>query len=77
MDYQHPDGSLKRLAATSSYLFAEGATETSFIGFVVLFKDITETFNLRRKERQLEQEKERIAGGEIQELAQARHGGRP
>ncbi len=68
VDYRHPDGSLRRLAATSSYLFAEGATETSFIGFVVLFKDITEIFNLRRKERELEQEKERIAREKFRSL---------
>ncbi|MBI5572001.1 MAG: PAS domain S-box protein [Desulfomonile tiedjei] len=61
VDYRHPDGSTRRLAATTSYLFVTGEHETTFIGFLALFKDITEVFNLRREERILIGEKERIA----------------
>jgi PAS domain S-box-containing protein len=61
VDYHHPDGSVKRLAATTSYLLAHGEHESTFIGFVALFKDITEIFNLRRLEKALMEEKERIA----------------
>ena len=61
VDYYHPDGSTRRLAATTSYFLATGEHETTFIGFLALFKDITEVFNLRREERILINEKERIA----------------
>lgn len=61
VDYVHPDGSTRRLAATTSYLLADGRHESTFIGFVAMFKDITETHNLRKKERELTLEKERIA----------------
>lgn len=68
VDYRHPDGSTRRLAATTSYLLADGEHESTFIGFVAMFKDITETHNLRRKERELTLEKERIAREKINSL---------
>ncbi len=68
VDYHHPDGSVRRLAATTSYLMAESAHESSFIGFVALFKDITEVFNLRREEKELIREKDRIAKEKIRSL---------
>lgn len=68
VDYHHPDGSTKRLTATISYLVDVGRHETSFTGFVVLFKDITEIHNLRRKERQLIQETHRMAREKIRSL---------
>ncbi|MFC1833662.1 PAS domain-containing sensor histidine kinase [Thermodesulfobacteriota bacterium] len=61
IDYVHPDGSEKRLAATTCYLLHSGESETSFEGFVALFKDITEVHTLRREERRLIEEKERLA----------------
>ncbi len=68
VDYHHPDGSIKRLAATISYLVDMGEHETSFSGFVALFKDITEIYNLRRKEEELIQEKNRMAREKIRSL---------
>jgi PAS domain S-box-containing protein len=68
IDYYHPDGSVRRLAGTTSYLMSVGAHESTFIGFVALFKDITEVFNLRREEKQLIREKERIAREKIRSL---------
>jgi PAS domain S-box-containing protein len=68
VDYHHPDGSVKRLAATTSYLLVQGEVETAFIGFVALFKDITEIFNLRRVEEALKLEKERIDREKITSL---------
>ncbi len=68
VDYHHPDGSVRRLAATISYLVDIGEQETSFTGFVALFKDITEIYNLRRKEKQLIQEKHRMAREKIRSL---------
>jgi PAS domain S-box-containing protein len=72
VDYHHPDGSIRRLAATTSYLLAEGENESIFIGFIALIKDITEIFNLRRKEKELAkeltEEKERIAKEKISSL---------
>jgi len=68
VDYHHPDGFVRRLAATTSYLMAAGEHESSFIGFVALFKDITEVFNLRREEQELIREKDRIAKEKIRSL---------
>jgi PAS domain S-box-containing protein len=68
VDYHHPDGFVRRLAATTSYLMAAGAYESTFIGFVALFKDITEVFNLRREEQELIREKDRIAKEKIRSL---------
>jgi PAS domain S-box-containing protein len=68
VDYHHPDGSLRRLAATTSYLVDIGDRATSFTGFVALFKDITEIAELRRKERQLIQERHKVAGERIRSL---------
>jgi PAS domain S-box-containing protein len=68
VDYHHPDGSKRRLAATTSYLLTEGDRETTFVGFIALFKDITEISILRLKEQELTLEKERIAGEKIRSL---------
>lgn len=68
VDYRHPDGRVKRLAVTTSYLIADGEHESTFIGFIALFKDITEVFNLRRKEKELVQQTERIAREKISSL---------
>jgi PAS domain S-box-containing protein len=68
VDYHHPDGFVRRLAATTSYLMAAGEYESTFIGFVALFKDITEVFNLRREEQELIREKDRIAKEKIRSL---------
>ena len=68
VDYHHPDGIVRRLAATTSYLMAAGEYESTFIGFVALFKDITEVFNLRREEQELIREKDRIAKEKIRSL---------
>ncbi len=68
VDYHHPDGSVKRLAATTSYFIADEADQSRFVGIVTLFKDVTETFNLIRMEKELIREKERIAGQKIESL---------
>jgi PAS domain S-box-containing protein len=57
VDYHHPDGSLRRLACTTSYLVIDGDEQTPVVGFVALFKDITEVFNLRLLEKKLIEEK--------------------
>ncbi len=53
---------------TTSYLLDRGEHESTFIGFVALFKDITEIFRLRRNEEYLTKEKERIAREKISSL---------
>ncbi len=68
VDYFHPDGSKRRLAATTSYLLEYGEDQTAFVGFVALFKDITEVSELRRKEAAWINERERIAGEKFQSL---------
>ncbi|MFH0824350.1 MAG: ATP-binding protein, partial [Pseudomonadota bacterium] len=66
--YHHPDGSLRRLAATTSYLLDVSEHESTFVGFVALFKDITEVWDLRLKERRLSEAKARIAKEKAQSL---------
>ena len=68
VDYKHPGGSVKRLAVTTSYLLADSGHESVFVGFIALFKDITEVFDLRRKEKKLIDEKGRIAKEKINSL---------
>lgn len=68
VDYKHPDGSMRRLAVTTSYLLGPGEQDHSFIGFVALFKDVTEVFQLRRLEHDLTKERERIAHEKISSL---------
>jgi PAS domain S-box-containing protein len=68
VDYHHPDHSVRRLATTTSHLVDVSDRETSFVGFVALFKDITEVSRLRRKERELIQEKHRIASEKARSL---------
>jgi PAS domain S-box-containing protein len=68
VDYRHPDGTVRRLAVTTSYLLARGDHESTFIGFVALFKDITEIFRLHRMKEDLTKEKERIAHEKISSL---------
>ncbi len=69
VNYLHPGGSVKRLAATTSYLLADGQYESVLIGFVLVFKDVTEVFNLRAKEQELLREKQRVE----QEKARSLH----
>jgi PAS domain S-box-containing protein len=68
VDYHHPDGAVKRLAATTTYFVKEGDSESTVIGFVALLKDVTEVFSLRRKEQELVQEKQRIDRERIRSL---------
>ena len=68
VDYLHPKGMSKRLAVTTSYLMAEGVCETALVGFVAVFRDVTEVFNLRRNERDLLREKQRIAHEKVKSL---------
>ncbi len=68
VDYYHPGGTVRRLAATTSYLMALGEHETSIMGFVALFKDITEIFTLRRQEKELLCEKDKTAKEKIRSL---------
>lgn len=66
--YRHPDGEVKRLAATTSYLLADGEYESVLLGFVLVFKDVTELFNLREKEQELRDEKQRISHEKVKSL---------
>lgn len=53
VDYYAPDGEMKRLSATTSYLISPDADDSTFVGFVALFRDITEIFKLRENEKRL------------------------
>jgi PAS domain S-box-containing protein len=68
VDYHHPDGAVRRLAVTTSYFLADGEHESFFIGFIALFKDVTEISRLQRIEKELTEEKERIAKEKISSL---------
>ncbi|MEJ2716968.1 MAG: ATP-binding protein [Deltaproteobacteria bacterium] len=68
VDYHHPRGTIRRLAATTSYLLGSNEDGSTFTGFVAQFKDITEIFKLRREEKELIQEKERVSLEKIESL---------
>lgn len=68
VDYHHPDGSIKRLAATTSYLLGQEENQSAFVGIVALFKDITENYTWRRKEEELIREKEKMAGQKMESI---------
>jgi PAS domain S-box-containing protein len=68
VDYFPPDGGKKRLAATTSYLIESNSGKTQFIGFVAIFRDITEVFTLRQKEKKLLEDRERVATEKMRSL---------
>ncbi len=68
VDYFHPNGEIKRLAATTSYLIDPRQDEGRLIGFVAIFRDITEIHLLREREKRLNEEKQRIAKEKIRSL---------
>ena len=68
VDYFPPDGGKKRLAATTSYLIESNLGKTQFIGFVAIFRDITEVFTLRQKEKKLLEDRERVATEKMRSL---------
>ncbi len=66
--YLHPDGSLKRLAVTTSYVVDSARSPDSFVGFMVICKDITEVFQLREREKRLLEERQRLTDEKAQSL---------
>ncbi len=68
VDYFPPDGGKKRLAATTSYLIESNLGKTQFIGFVAIFRDITEVFTLRQKEKKLLEDRERVSTEKMRSL---------
>lgn len=68
VDYLHPDGEMRRLAATTSFLIDTCEKQNRLIGFVAMFRDITEVFLLRQREKKLNDEKQRIAAEKIRSL---------
>ncbi|MGD9819401.1 MAG: nitrogen regulation protein NR(II) [Desulfomonilaceae bacterium] len=68
VNYIRPDGTFKRLAATTSFLLDGGENHERVIGFVAIFRDITEVYLLREREKRLNEEKQRIAGEKIRSL---------
>lgn len=57
VEYFKPNGSLSKLACTTSYLIVDGEQMRPVVGFVAIFKDITEISNLRLQEKKLIQDK--------------------
>jgi PAS domain S-box-containing protein len=68
VDYYHPEGLRKRLAATTSYLLESIENESRFIGFVAIFKDVTEIHMLREKEKRLLEDRERVSQDKMKSL---------
>ncbi len=68
VDYFPPDGGKKRLAATTSYLMESNSGKTQFIGFVAIFRDITEVFTLRQKEKKFLEDRDRVATEKMRSL---------
>jgi PAS domain S-box-containing protein len=68
VQYYHPDGSVKRLAVTTSYLVDLTKSPDSFVGFMAICKDITEVFALRQSEKRLLEDRQRVANEKAQSL---------
>jgi PAS domain S-box-containing protein len=68
VQYCHPDGSLRRLAVTTSYLVDPTKSADSFVGFMAICKDITEVFALRQSEKTLLEDRQRVANEKAQSL---------
>ncbi len=68
VDYMHPNGELRRLAATTSFLVDSCNRQDRLIGFVAIFRDVTEVHFLREREKRLNEEKQRIAKEKIRSL---------
>jgi PAS domain S-box-containing protein len=66
--YFHPDGSTMHLAVTTSYLVDSEKIADSFIGFVAIFKDITEIVQLREREKRLIEARQRAAEEQVASL---------
>lgn len=59
-DYKHPDGRLRRLAVSTSFIMAQGDHSHFSVGFVTLIKDVTDLYQLRQKNSQLAKERELV-----------------
>ncbi len=68
VDYYHPEGLKKRLVVTASYMRESDEEKSQFIGFVMMFRDITEVFTLRQKEKKLLEDRDRIASDKVRSL---------
>jgi PAS domain S-box-containing protein len=58
--YEHPDGSVKRLEVTMSHIVDATKPQGSFVGFMAIFKDVTEVYELRRREKRVEVERRKV-----------------
>lgn len=68
VDYYPPDGGKKRLGATTSYLMESNLGKNHFIGFVAMFRDITEVYTLRQQEKKLMEERDRVSNEKMRSL---------
>ncbi len=68
VNYLHPCGELRRLAGTTSFLMDSCNQHDRLIGFVAIFRDVTEVFLLREREKKLNDDKQRIAKEKIRSL---------
>jgi len=68
VDYYHPDGVRKRLVVTTSYMRESADEQGRFIGFVAIFRDITEVSILRQKEKKLLEDRDRISRDKMRSL---------
>jgi PAS domain S-box-containing protein len=69
VDYYHPGGIRKRLVVTTSFMRESVSEESQFIGFIMIFRDITEVFILRQKEKKLLEDRDRIASDKVKSLS--------
>ncbi len=68
VDYYHPDGVRKRLVVTTSYMRESVDEKSRFIGFVAIFRDITEVSVLRQKEKKLLEDRDRLSRDKMRSL---------
>jgi PAS domain S-box-containing protein len=66
--YIQPNGTRKRLSVTTSYLMKLHDGEQDFLGIIALFKDITETADLREREKALLEARQKASQEQIKAL---------
>jgi PAS domain S-box-containing protein len=66
VDYRHPDAGLRRLAVTTSYVVDTAKTSRPFVGFMAIFRDVTELFHLREREKRLLEERQRASARKVE-----------
>lgn len=74
VDYHQPNGSVRRLAVTTSYVVDSTRPARPFVGFMAIFSDVTELFRLREREKHSIEERQRAAARKVEGLRKLAEG---